>query len=316
MTGPVPAMPGLGDDVLVADSTMAGYEGMNGVFLLPTGRAALVESGTGLSAERTRRALEAHGIGPYDLAWIVVTHVHLDHAGGAGELARRFPSATVVVHPRGARHLADPERLTASARAVHGDLMDTVYGPMAPVEPQRIRAVEDGEEIDLGDRRLCVVHTPGHAPHHLVVQDDSTGVLFAGDAAGVRVDGMTSARPACPPPHFDRDATVAGMRRMAELKPARLLLTHFGDPGDPAAFLDDAEQRLRRWCSVAERLAAGDEAELEAELLRRFAADESMPADDPERFAVMGGFASNAVGLRQWARSRTGSEEVGTDALR
>jgi glyoxylase-like metal-dependent hydrolase (beta-lactamase superfamily II) len=295
----------LGDGILVADSSMGSYEDMNGVFLVRARRPALVEAGTGLSAERTHAALDAAGLSPRDLAWIVVTHVHLDHAGGAGELARRFPAATVVVHPAGARHLADPTRLVSSARRVHGDLMDTVYGPMIPVDGARVHAAEDGAVIDLGDRGLRVVHTPGHAPHHLAVQDTASGALFAGDAAGVRVPGMTSARPACPPPHFDRDATLASMRAMAALDPTRIILTHFGDPGDPAEFLADAQQRLARWCSVAEDLAeTADAARLEAELLERFASDEGMAVDDPDRFAIMGGFESNAAGLLRWALAR------------
>ncbi|MFJ9418680.1 MBL fold metallo-hydrolase [Streptomyces sp. NPDC101227] len=310
MSAPPAGCTDLGDGVFVADSTMAGYPGMNGVFLVPGDRPALIESGTALSAVRTRAALDAFGLAPGDLGWIIVTHVHLDHAGGAGELSRAFPAARVVVHPSGARHLADPTRLEASARRVHGPLLDRVYGSMSPVAAARIQAAEDGARVDLGDRELQILHTPGHAPHHLVVQDTGTGVLFTGDAAGVRVDGMTSARPACPPPHFDRDAAVASMRRMAAMQPARILLTHFGDPGDPAAFLADAEERLQRWCAVAERSAArGLEEDLESELLRRFATDEGMPSDDPERFAVMGGFESNAAGLRHWIRTRNEERE-------
>ncbi|UKY53214.1 MBL fold metallo-hydrolase [Streptomyces inhibens] len=310
MSTPPAGCVSLGDGVLVADSTMAGYPGMNGVFLIPGARPALIETGTALSVARTRAALDAFGLAPGDLGWIIVTHVHLDHAGGAGALSRAFPAAKVVVHPFGARHLADPARLEASARRVHGALLDRVYGSMTPVEGSRIQAAEDGARIDLGDRELRILHTPGHAPHHLVVLDAGTGVLFTGDAAGVRVDGMRSARPACPPPHFDRDAAVASMRRMAELRPARLVLTHFGDPGDPAAFLADAEDRLQRWCTVAERSAAdGLDEGLEAELLRRFAAEEGMPADEPERFAVMGGFESNAAGLRHWLRMRNEERE-------
>src|SRR5881275_1318243 len=132
----VPATDGvIADGVMVLDSELAGEPDRNGVFMLTGRRPTLVESGTGLAAGRVVAALRTAGVGPRDLAAIVVTHVHLDHAGGAGAVARRFPSATVLVHPAGARHLADPARLMASARRTHGPLLDNVYGTMVPIEP-------------------------------------------------------------------------------------------------------------------------------------------------------------------------------------
>lgn len=299
--------PEIAPGVLVVDSELAGDPEHNGVFLLAGSRPTLVESGVGLAAGRIAGRLTALGVGPRDLHAIAVTHIHLDHAGGAGELARRFPAATVLVHPAGARHLADPARLLASSRRAHGPLMDTVYGGMEPIDAARIRALEDGDTVDLADRRLTVLHTPGHAPHHLSLLDDA-GTLFTGDAAGVRIPGMRVSRPSTPPPSFDAADMLAGLRRMAAAAPARLLLTHFGAVPDPGPYLSELADRLRRWCAVAERVASsgGDAGELAAALLAAFGAEEGLPLDDPVRFGLTGGYAANAAGLHRWAAGRPG----------
>jgi glyoxylase-like metal-dependent hydrolase (beta-lactamase superfamily II) len=300
-----PARPA--DGVLVVDSMLAGETGRNGVFLVAGARPVLVEAGTAVGAGRVAAALAATGVGPRELSAIVVTHVHLDHAGGAGELTRRFPAATVWAHPAGARHLADPARLVASARRAHGPLLDSVYGTPVPVDPARIRVLADGDGVPVGGgRRLVAVHTPGHAPHHLALLDTGTGTLFAGDAAGVRIAGMRVPRPATPPPSFDAVAAAASLRRMAGLRPDRLVLTHFGAVPEPVGYLAELTGRLWRWCAAAERVVAagGGAAAVEAELLRRFAAEEGLPLDEPVRFAATGGYRPNAAGLYRWASAR------------
>jgi glyoxylase-like metal-dependent hydrolase (beta-lactamase superfamily II) len=294
----------LADGILVVDSSLAGEAGRNGVFLLAAERPVLVEAGTAVNADRVARALGAAGIGPADLAAIVVTHVHLDHAGGAGELARRFPAATVLVHPDGVRHLTDPSRLLASARRAHGPLLDSVYGIPEPVDPSRVRALRHGALVPLGGgRRLVAVHTPGHAPHHLALLDTGTGALFAGDAAGVRIAGMRVARPATPPPSFDATAAAASLRRIAALRPDLLVLTHFGTVPEPEPYLAELTARLWRWCGAAQRVVAGGggPAAVEAELMRRFAVEEGLPLTQPVRFAATGGYRANAAGLHRWA---------------
>src|SRR5204862_4469126 len=137
------------------------------------------------------------------------------------------------------------------------------------IEPGRIRAVEDGDVIDLGDRRLTAVHTPVHAPHHMALLETAGGTLFTGDAAGVWIPGMRAPRPATPPPSFDADAALDSLRRMAALAPQRLLLTHFGPVAQPAALLADLADHLPRWCAVAKHAdaARAKEAVLEAMLL-------------------------------------------------
>lgn len=151
----------LGGDVYEIDTRMAGYTGITAGYLILSDRPCLVEPGTSGSAPVVRRALRELGVGPDDLATVVVTHIHLDHAGGVGDIARMYPRAEVVVHEKGARHLVDPERLMRSARMVYGDSLDTLFGELKPTDAARIRAVEDTGTIDLGGgRRLDSHYSP------------------------------------------------------------------------------------------------------------------------------------------------------------
>jgi glyoxylase-like metal-dependent hydrolase (beta-lactamase superfamily II) len=289
------------------DTYMGGVSEITAGFLLAGQRPALVETGPAKVASKVAAGVTRAGLDPADLAWIVVTHIHLDHAGGVGDLVRTFPNATVVVHPAGVRHLVDPERLLASSARVYGPLMDAVYGGLTPVEAGRVRAADDGEVLDLGGRRLELLHAPGHAKHHLAVFEPDLGVLFAGDGVGVLLPSTGVLRPATPPPDFDRDLAVASLRRFADRNPAHLVLTHFGPIGPPAERLAEAEDKLRRWCATAEQAAAEHGPELdhiEAALRERFEREEGHQAGDPERFELLNSYHSNAAGLLRWIQTR------------
>jgi glyoxylase-like metal-dependent hydrolase (beta-lactamase superfamily II) len=298
------ALPG---GVTGIDTNMGGVSEITAGFLLAGERPALVETGPAKVASVVAAGVTEAGLDPADLAWIVVTHIHLDHAGGVGDLVRTFPNATVVVHPAGARHLVDPERLLASSARVYGPLMDTVYGGLTPVEAGRVKAADDGEVLDLGGRRLELLHAPGHAKHHLAVFEPDHGVLFAGDGVGVLLPSTGVLRPATPPPDFDRDLAVASLRRFADRNPAHLVLTHFGPITPPAERLAEAEDKLRRWCATAEQAAAEHGPELdhiEAALRERFEREEGHEAGDPERFELLNSYHSNAAGLLRWIQQR------------
>ena len=185
---------------------------------------------------------------------MAVTHIHLDHAGGVGNVARAFPSATVYVHEKGARHLADPARLIDSAARVYGPLLDSLYGRLDPTPPERLHVLEDGEEIDVGaGRTLVAVDSPGHAKHHVGLHDSLSGVLFAGDAVGVKLPDGGVLRPSTPPPDFDLDQALTSLGKFAARRPSGIALAHYGLLEQPDELLAEAEETLRLWAETAER---------------------------------------------------------------
>ena len=244
----------LGHDVYQIDTHMAGYSGIVAGYLILSDRPCLVETGTAPSAPLVIRALAHLGVGPADLATLAVTHIHLDHAGGTGDLAEHFPAAEIVVHEKGARHLADPSRLMASAHMVYGDELDALFGRLAPTPAGRIRAVGDVGHIDLGGgRRLDSHYSPGHAKHHVGLLDSVSGDLYVGDAAGVYVQETGDMRPATPPPDFDLGTALASLRTFRSLRPQRLLFSHFGPVSEVGETLERSAEEIRLWVDETKR---------------------------------------------------------------
>jgi glyoxylase-like metal-dependent hydrolase (beta-lactamase superfamily II) len=238
-------------DPIVIDTKMHGVDGITGAFLIHGEKSALVETGPKTSIDIVRASLSDLAVDSLD--WIVVTHIHLDHAGAAGTLARDFPEARVAVHTVGAPHLIDPSKLWASAARIYGADMFRLWGGMDPIAEDRIKALDDGDEIDLGGRKLRAVDTPGHARHHHSFLDDATGIALCGDALGVRLYDVGIVRPATPPPEFHLEDTVKSIERIRSLAPESLWLTHFGSTSMGRAPLsvdeacDAAISSLRRW---------------------------------------------------------------------
>ena len=242
----------LGADVHLLDTQMGGYDGITAAYLIRSSRPALVETGAARSADRVVAELAALGVGADDLATIVVTHIHLDHAGGVGDLAQAFPRAEIVVHERGARHLVDPSRLVASARRVYGDVLDSVFGELLATPAERVRALGDTGEVDLGDgRRLTSTYSPGHASHHVGLLDSETGDLYVGDAAGIYIPEADLVRPATPPPDFDLALALASLGTFRELAPTRLLFSHYGPALAVEEVLERSAEELELWVELA-----------------------------------------------------------------
>jgi glyoxylase-like metal-dependent hydrolase (beta-lactamase superfamily II) len=238
----------LGGDVFQIDTRMAGYHGITAGYLIRSDRPCLVETGTAPSAPVVRDALAALGVGPRDLSTVVVTHIHLDHAGGVGDIAQMFPAARVVVHTKGARHLADPSRLMASARMVYGDDLDWLFGTLAPTPAERIETVEDTGVVDLGGgRRLDSHYSPGHAKHHVGLLDSVSGDLYVGDAAGMYLPETGDLRAATPPPDFDLDTALNSVSLFGALRPQRLLFSHYGPVGDVPETLERSAEEIKVW---------------------------------------------------------------------
>src|ERR1700733_9682039 len=246
-----PDITDLGNDVFQIDTKMAGYQGITAGYLIRSSRPCLVETGTSTSAPVVRAALASLGIDPADLATVVVTHIHLDHAGGVGDIASMFPAAEVVVHEKGARHLADPSRLMASARMVYGDALDVLFGELAPVPAGRLRTLDDVGAVDLGDgRRLDSYYSPGHARHHVGLLDSLSGDLYVGDAAGVYIPETGDVRPATPPPDFDLSVALESIARFAALGPSRLLFSHYGPVTSVASTPERSAEEISVWADA------------------------------------------------------------------
>jgi glyoxylase-like metal-dependent hydrolase (beta-lactamase superfamily II) len=293
--------------VVEIDTRLGGWDRVTAGYLIEGPAPVLVETGSQTSVPTLLAALEALGVGARDLAAVVVTHVHLDHAGGVGDVARAFPTATVHVHEKGARHLADPSSLVASAGQVYGDLLDALYGRLEPTPAERIRVLGDGDQIVVGPgHTLTAVDSPGHAKHHLAVHDSGSGLLFAGDAVGVRLPDAGVLRPATPPPDFDLDLALHSLRRFAERRPAGIALAHYGLVPSPATVLEEAAETLSRWAAVAER-AWRDGRDVAAALDSAFAADlVGVDGSHQEKLETLNGVHSNAAGLRRWLEKREG----------
>lgn len=238
----------------VIDVKMHGVAAITASYLVRGSATALIDTGPGSSFKAVRGALDQLGVESLD--WIILTHAHLDHAGAAGQLATEFPEARIAVHPRAARHIADPTRLWKGASSVYGERTETMWGHPHPIAAERVVAIEDGESIDLGDRRLQAIETPGHANHHHAWLDEETGELFAGDAVGMQVDEYELWRPATPPAAFDLVQALASIEKMRALRPARIWLGHFGAASVGGAttateqVLDAGALLLREWVAA------------------------------------------------------------------
>src|SRR6476646_3459789 len=244
----------IGPGVIQIDTLLGGWHRMTAGYLVVGREPVLVETGSQSSVDSLLASLAELNVASTDLAGIAVTHIHLDHAGGVGDVARAFPNATVYVHEKGARHLVDPSRLVDSASRVYGDLLDSLYGRLDPTPAERVHVLEDGETIDIGGgRTLTTVDSPGHAKHHLALHDSESGILFVGDAVGVRLPDAGVLRPATPPPDFDLDQALTSLGRFADRKPAGIALAHYGLVPNTDTVLDEAADTLQLWAAVAEQ---------------------------------------------------------------
>ncbi|MBS1223807.1 MAG: MBL-fold metallo-hydrolase [Proteobacteria bacterium] len=240
----------------------AGYlrPGLAAIYLIVEGgRVAVVDTATNACLPRTLDALRSLELAPTSVNYVFLTHVHLDHAGGAGAMMQAFPEARLVVHPRGARHMADPTPLFAAVQAVYGETeARRLYGTLLPVPADRILAADDGYTLDLGGRMLVCLDTPGHARHHLSLLDTRSGGIFTGEAFGISlreldVDSRPSILPAIAPTQFDPAAMRASVERILSYRPPALYLAHFGQVRDVSRLGGDLLRLLAAQVALAER---------------------------------------------------------------
>jgi glyoxylase-like metal-dependent hydrolase (beta-lactamase superfamily II) len=304
------------EGITAIDTFFGGKERYTAAYLLDAREPLLVETGPTTSAGAVSAGLDRLGIGSADLAHVVVTHIHLDHAGGVGEIARRYPSAAVWVHERGAPHLADPARLLASAERLYGPgRLRVLFGTVEPVPAQRVRPLEDGATIGFGGRSLEVLHTPGHASHHVALVDSRTGAVFTGDALGIHVPDLPVLRPATPPPDFDLELMERSIERVRSHARDIVLFAHFGPIREIDRICDLAIRRARAWTEAVrvelERTDDLDEivAVLEGEA-RRDLETGAQAQIDLDRFELLSSVRMNALGIvRYWRKRR--EREIG-----
>ncbi len=222
-------------------------------------RAAFVDCGTNYSVPHLLAALDKAGMTPDQVDWLILTHVHLDHAGGAGALLQRLPNARVVVHPRGARHMIDPAKLQAGAAAVYGEaVMAATYGALLPIPAERVIEAVDGHVVELADRPLTCLDAPGHARHHIVIHDAQANVFFTGDTFGIAYrefadDTSDFIFPTTSPVQFDAAALHASIERMLSYQPVAMYLTHYGRVENVARHAAELHDLIDAFTAMARR---------------------------------------------------------------
>jgi glyoxylase-like metal-dependent hydrolase (beta-lactamase superfamily II) len=297
--------------ITAIDTFYGGRERYTAAYLVSAREPAIVETGPTTSFDAVTSGLGRLGVSADDLAHVIVTHIHLDHAGGVGAIAARYPSATVWVHERGAAHLVDPTRLVDSATMIYGpDRMRSLFGEVRPVPGDRIRALADGERIPLGDRELTARATPGHAKHQVALIDSDTGAVFTGDALGIHPPDLPALRPATPPPDYDLEQAVESIERIRSLAGELLLFSHFGPVTEVDRICDLAVRRFRDWTlAVGRALDEGADLDRVVEVLEAVARADvetgSEAALDIARFETLSSVRMNAMGIvRYWTKRR------------
>jgi len=229
--------------------------------VVEAGRVAFIDTGSNDALPNALSALKRLDLDTSAVDFVILTHIHLDHAGGAGSMMAAFPNAKLVVHPRGARHMAEPARLVAGVTQVYGeDYVQRVYGEILPIPPARIIEAPDGHVVSLAGRELLCLDTPGHARHHICIVDNKTGGIFSGDMFGLSyrehdVDGRPFIFPTTTPTQFEPEAMHASIDRLLSFKPEAIYLTHYSRVGNVAQLGADLHRRLDAMVACAEQAA-------------------------------------------------------------
>lgn len=276
------------------------------------GRGAFVDCGTNHSVPHLLAELDRAGLVAEQVDWLILTHVHLDHAGGAGALLPHLPNARVVVHPRGARHMIDPSKLMAGATAVYGEeLMRQAYGTLLPVPAERVLEAGDGFVVELAGRPLLCLDAPGHARHHIVIHDQRAGVFFSGDTFGISYREFDTDRgafvfPTTTPVQFDPDDLHASIERMLSFHPVAMFPTHFGRVEDVRRLAADMHEQIDAMVAMARACdGRGDRHSALLAALRDSYAQRARRhgvtlADDVIDDLLRGDIELNAQGLEVW----------------
>ena len=246
---------------------------------------AVIDPGPASTADPLLSALCEAGFDPYNVTHLLLTHIHLDHAGAVGKILPLMPNAMVYVHGKGAPHMIDPTKFLASAARIYGERMHELWGDVLPVPEEHVHVLHDGDVLNIANRRLEVHYAPGHASHHVVFYDVHSGELFAGDAAGVRLQGVDYVRPPTPPPDIDLEAWSHTIDKLKQLRPDVLYLAHFGPVNMPIKHLERLREKLFSWGDfVLGAMRDGKSEDEIAEMLANHANTDLVRAAGNERF--------------------------------
>lgn len=300
--------------IAAVDAVYDGRHSHSAIHLLVEGeRGAIIDSGTNHSIPRLLEVMSQQGLAPEQMDYVIVTHVHLDHAGGAGEAMRRFPNAKLVVHPRGARHMIDPSKLIAGTVGVYGEeATRKIYGDIVPVPAERV--IEAGDEfvVDFNGRPLRFLDTPGHARHHFCIYDERSGGIFTGDTFGISyrefdVDGRPFIFPTTTPVQFEPEVLHASIDRLMALKPRAAYLTHFGRVTGLEGLAADLHRRLDDFVALARVVPGAGEArhrdlvaKLEDYFMAELAAHGCQLSREASVALLAADFELNAQGMEVW----------------
>jgi len=291
------SLPFQGEEEIVGSYVIAGKDEL-----------AVIDPGPASTADALLSGLREAGFDPDKVTHLLLTHIHLDHAGGVGKLLPYMPKAKVYVHGKGAPHIIDPTKFLASATRIYGERMHALWGDVLPVPEERVDVLQDGDILNVANRRLEVHYAPGHAIHHIVFYDVHTGELFAGDAAGVRLQGIDYVRPPTPPPDLDLEVWSQTIDKLKQLRPDVLYLAHFGPANMPIKHLERLREKLFSWGdfvlgAMRDGKSEGDITEMLAknasnDLIRVAGNDHSV-----RRYDLTAGYQMSVQGyMRYWKR--------------
>ena len=296
-------------DITILDTNWVGRPRSVAAALLESGgHRAIIDPGPESTYATLRERLQSRGISVAQLDAVLLTHIHLDHAGASGSLVRENPRLAVYVHPLGAPHMIDPSRLLASAARLWPDTLHQLFGETLPVPKENLRILEGGETLTLGARKLEVAYTPGHASHHISYFDAAEGLAFVGDTTGIRINSGPYILPATPPPDINLEIWEKSFAAILARRPSLLFLTHFGYAEKPAEHIDEFRRRLHRWAELAEEIlrSAPSEAEAKAIFVSRAQAEmqQRLGADEADHHAFTAGLDLSFLGLARYLRKR------------
>jgi glyoxylase-like metal-dependent hydrolase (beta-lactamase superfamily II) len=270
------------------------------------GRSAIVDPGPESTIEELRAGLKKRGQTFQSIDSLLLTHIHLDHAGATGALLRENPKLSVYVHEFGAGHMIDPSRLLASAGRLYGGDLKPLYGECLPVPETSLRALEGGERIRIGEAELEVCYTPGHASHHVTYWEPESKTAFVGDTAGIRVEGDTFLLPATPPPDIDLEIWNQSLNKIAAWRPERLFLTHFGFIENPTEHIQLYRIRLKEWTELTRKLleSGADATDAERAFVDVMTSEirSIVPAPAADHYIFNGGLRLSWLGLMRYVR--------------